>query len=283
MSSVAFSVAHLSVELPATGARPATVDDVSFEIGRGETLALVGESGCGKTMTALAIMRLLPPGAAVSGSIRVGGVETMKLGRRALEDLRGARIGMIFQEPMSALNPLLTVSRQMTEGLLRHRGVTRGEAIDRSLAALGSLGIEEPNRIMGRYPHQLSGGMRQRVVIAAALVLEPDLLIADEPTTALDGLARERVLTALGEIAHRRGTGILLITHDIGLAEQAADRVAVMKSGRLVEEGATGTVLAAPRHAYARALLSSRLTLERAMRERGWLEDFDSATAGDRS
>jgi ABC-type dipeptide/oligopeptide/nickel transport system ATPase component len=270
MTDPAFvSVRNLRVSFPVGAGGLAAVDDVSLDVARGEILALVGESGSGKSLTALSILRLLPEAARVTGDIRIDGLPIGGLDRRAVEDIRGARIGMIFQEPMTSLNPVLRIDRQMTEGLARHRRLSRRAAVDRAVAALVDVGIADPRRVMDQYPHQLSGGMRQRVMIAAALTLEPGVLIADEPTTALDVTVQAQVLDLLVDLKRRLGSGILLITHDIGVVAETADRVAVMRAGRIVESGPVASVLASPRHEYTRGLLASHLTLEGAMAGRG--------------
>ncbi|SED27490.1 ABC transporter ATP-binding protein [Rhodobacter sp. 24-YEA-8] len=241
------------------------VDAVSLTVAPGEILALVGESGSGKSMTSLAVMGLLPPAARVEGRITVGGAAVSGLGRRALEDLRGRQMGMVFQEPMTSLNPVLTIRRQMTEGPRRHLGLGRAEAEKLACAALAEVGIPDPVAVMGQYPHQLSGGMRQRVMIASVLALKPALLIADEPTTALDVTVQGQVLDLLVALKHRSGSGILLITHDIGVVAETADRVAVMQRGRIVETGPVDQVLFAPRHDYTRKLLAAHLDVNEAL------------------
>jgi ABC-type dipeptide/oligopeptide/nickel transport system ATPase component len=263
------SVRNLSVSFPTALGRFAAVDDVSFDLARGEILALVGESGSGKSLTSLSILRLLPAAAEVSGDIRIDGLHVGGLGRRAIEDVRGARIGMIFQEPMTSLNPVLRIDRQMTEGLVRHRRLSRRAARARAEAALADVGIADARRVMDQYPHQLSGGMRQRVMIAAALTLEPGVLIADEPTTALDVTVQAQVLDLLIDLKRRLGSGILLITHDIGVVAETSDRVAVMRAGRIVESGPVAAILANPQHDYTKRLLASHLTLEDTMAGRG--------------
>jgi ABC-type dipeptide/oligopeptide/nickel transport system ATPase component len=262
------SVRNLRVSFETDDGCFAAVDDISFDLARGEILALVGESGSGKSLTSLSIMRLLPHNATISGDIQISGINIASLGRREMEDVRGAKIGMIFQEPMTSLNPVLTVGRQMTEGLLRHRKMSRIAANEQAIAVLGGVGIPEPRRIMTQYPHQLSGGMRQRVMIAAALTLEPGVLIADEPTTALDVTVQAQVLDLLVSLKNRLGSGILLITHDIGVVAETADRVAVMRGGKIVETGTVEAILNSPRHPYTKGLIASHLTLERAMQKR---------------
>jgi peptide/nickel transport system ATP-binding protein len=258
----ALSLDNLTVTYNTPGGPVVALEDVNLALLPGEVMALVGESGSGKSTIALAAMQLLPPSANVSGRICLNGVDLADLNRKAINRLRGAHIGMIFQESMSSLNPVLTIARQMTEGLVFHRGATRGAARSSALAALDEVGIADPERVMAQYPHQLSGGMRQRVSIAAMLALEPGVIIADEPTTALDGGMRARVLDLLGAIKSRNKCAILLITHDLNVVSQAADRVAVIKSGRLVERGDVRSVFSNPRHPHTISMLASRLTLD---------------------
>ena len=234
------------------------VRGVSFAIERGETLALVGESGSGKSVSALAVMGLLPPRARVgAGALRLGGEDLTRLGEPALRRLRGARMGMIFQEPMTSLTPVLTIGRQMTEGLRVHRGLSASAARERAVGMLDRAGIPDPASRLGQYPHEFSGGMRQRVMIAMTMALEPELLIADEPTTALDVTVQAQILDLMRELTREAGTSLLLITHDMGVVAEMADRVAVMRHGEIVETGGAGEVFARPRHAYTRALLDA--------------------------
>ncbi|MBH0238339.1 ABC transporter ATP-binding protein [Methylobrevis albus] len=269
MAAPFLSVSDLSVRFDTDAGSFAAVDGISFELARGEILALVGESGSGKSLTSLSVMRLLPPAAAMTGTIRIDGTDVTTLSRRAMQDVRGARIGMIFQEPMTSLNPVLSIARQMTEGLRRHRGMGKTDAEMRAIAALVDVGIPDPEGVMRQYPHQLSGGMRQRVMIAAALTLEPGVLIADEPTTALDVTVQAQVLDLLVDLKTRLGSGILLITHDIGVVAETADRVAVMRRGKIVESGSVAEVLENPAHSYTRGLMAAHLTLDRVMEKRG--------------
>ncbi|NEI74495.1 ATP-binding cassette domain-containing protein [Rhizobium lusitanum] len=268
MSEPYLSVRDLTVSFQTSSGVFTAVENISFDLEKGEILALVGESGSGKSMTSLSILRLLPEAARMTGTIRIDGQDISALPRRAMEDVRGAKIGMIFQEPMTSLNPVLTIARQMTEGLLRHKGMKRHTAFETARTCLEDVGISESGRVLAQYPHQLSGGMRQRVMIAAALALRPGVLIADEPTTALDVTVQAQVLDLLVDLKSRYGSGILLITHDIGVVAETADRVAVMRGGRILETGTAETVLGSPRHDYTKALLSSHLTVEKAMRER---------------
>ncbi|KVD09447.1 microcin ABC transporter ATP-binding protein [Burkholderia ubonensis] len=237
------------------------VDDVTLAIGRGERVALVGESGSGKSVTALAILRLLRD-AEVGGTIRFAGQDLVAKSEREMRGLRGSDIAMIFQEPMTALNPLYTIGAQIGETIQLHDGVTAGDARKRAIALLARTGIAEPERRVDSYPHQLSGGQRQRVMIAMALACRPRLLLADEPTTALDVTIRAQIVELLLELqreeAEKRGMAILLITHDLNLVRHFADRIAVMERGRLVESGAVERIFAAPEHPYTQRLLNSR-------------------------
>jgi len=264
MSDPIISVRNLSIHYGGAEA-PASVENVSFAVGSGEIIALVGESGSGKSSLSLAIMALLAPGTFVKGRIDFEGKDLAALSRREMEDIRGGRIGMIFQEPMTCLNPVLPISRQMTEGLIRHRNMTKSEAVQLALRSLADVGIPDPVRTMASYPHELSGGMRQRVMIAAALALDPALLIADEPTTALDVTVQAQVLELLVDIRNRTGKGIIFISHDIGAVAEIADRVIVMKDGRIVEEGPWDAVLNAPQAPYTQRLIGAHSALEKAL------------------
>ena len=234
------------------------VDGVSFDIGRGEILTLAGESGSGKTVTALSILRLVPPpGRIVAGSIRFEDRDLLTLGEHELRRVRGARVGFVFQEPMTALNPVFTVGDQIAEALEVH-GLAKGAAAKaRAIELLEAVRISEPARRARDYPHQLSGGMRQRALIAAAIACQPPLVIADEPTTALDATIQAEILDLLLAMRKESGVSILLITHDLGIAARVADRVAITYAGRIVETGRARDVLAAPRHPYTRGLLAS--------------------------
>jgi oligopeptide/dipeptide ABC transporter ATP-binding protein len=235
------------------------VDGVDFEIPRGGRLALVGESGCGKSVTSLSIMRLIdsPPGEIVSGEIMFDGRDLLQLSRQEMHKVRGGEIAMIFQEPMTSLNPVLTIQDQLTEAILLHNKVTKSEAVGIALDALREVGINSPERRLKGYPHELSGGMRQRVMIAMALACRPKLLIADEPTTALDVTIQRQILDLIKEIQVRTGTALLLITHDLGVVAETVEHVAVMYAGRIVETGSVEEVLLHPRHPYTRGLLQS--------------------------
>ena len=242
----------------ADGREAAAVEDVSFTVRRGETLGLVGESGSGKSVTALSIVRLvLPPGRIAAGRAVLDGVDLMALDERAMQRVRGRRIGFVFQEPMVALDPVYTIGQQIEETLRVH-GLARGAAARRRAAELlEAVRVPEPARRARDYPHQLSGGLRQRAMMALALAAEPALLIADEPTTALDVTVQAEILDLLRDMRREFALSVLLITHDLGVVAEMADRVAVMYAGRIVETGAVGTVLEGPAHPYTRALLAS--------------------------
>ena len=231
---------------------------VSFDIEENETVCMVGESGCGKSVTTLAIMDLLPTnGRVVSGSIKLGGQELTAISPKERNALRGRQMGMIFQEPMTALNPLLTIGRQMTEGLIRHLGLTKKEAHQTAVSYLEKVGIANPEDRMRQYPFQLSGGLRQRVMIAMVMAVRPSLLIADEPTTALDVTIQKQVLVLLNKLKKDVSTGVLFITHDLGVVAEIADRVIILYSGRKVEEGPIGTIFSRPLHPYTIGLMKA--------------------------
>ena len=234
------------------------VDDVSFSVRRGQVLGLVGESGSGKSMTGYSLMGLVdPPGRIVSGSIVLDGVELTKLDAEALRRVRGSRIAMIFQDPMMTLNPVLRIDVQMIEAILAHEKVSEATARGRAREALVKVGIPSPDERLDAYPHQFSGGMRQRVAIAIALLNKPDVIIADEPTTALDVTIQGQILYEMQRLTRETGTALIWITHDLSVIAGLADRVSVMYAGRIVEEGTVEEVLAAPRHPYTRGLLDS--------------------------
>jgi microcin C transport system ATP-binding protein len=258
MSSL-LEVRDLAVSFVANGVETAAVHDVSFAVDRGETLALVGESGSGKTVTALSIVQLLPYPAArhPAGSILLQGQELVGAPESRLRAVRGDRVAMIFQEPMTSLNPLHTIEKQVNETLRVHRGLRRGAARARTLELLRMVGLPAAERRLGAYPHQLSGGERQRVMIAMALANEPDLLIADEPTTALDVTIQAQILTLLRELQAKFGMALLLITHDLAIVRKMAERVCVMQGGRIVEAGPTRDVLERPRHPYTQRLVDA--------------------------
>jgi oligopeptide/dipeptide ABC transporter ATP-binding protein len=235
------------------------VDGVSYDVKAGETSALVGESGCGKTMTALSIMRLVPQpqGAIVGGEIRFQGRDLLKLDQEEMRRVRGADIAMIFQEPMTSLNPVLRIGRQITETLEAHRTITREEAKARALELLHLVGISDSERRLSDYPHQLSGGMRQRVMIAIALSCNPKLILADEPTTALDVTIQAQILELMRYLAQKFGVALIVITHNLGVVARYADRVHVMYGGKVIESGSAAEIYRNPRHPYTIGLLRS--------------------------
>jgi oligopeptide/dipeptide ABC transporter ATP-binding protein len=240
------------------------VDGVSYAVHSGETLGVVGESGCGKSVTALSILRLVanPPGRIVGGAIRFAGANLLDLSESAMEGIRGNDISMIFQEPMTSLNPLLTVGRQISEAIALHRGLSRHDARDQAVEMLRRVHIPEPERRVDAYPHQLSGGMRQRVMIAMAVSCDPKVLIADEPTTALDVTIQAQILDLMRELQDRLSTAIILITHDMGVVAENADWVVVMYAGRKVEEASAEALFERPGHPYTKGLLGSIPNLE---------------------
>jgi len=235
------------------------VDGVSFHVIPGETLAIVGESGCGKSVTALSVLRLIPspPGRIVSGALRFAGRDLLGLSEMEMRDVRGNDISMIFQEPMTSLNPVLTIGRQIAETLTLHQGLDRKAALAKAIDMLRLVHIPEAERRIGEYPHQLSGGMRQRVMIAMALACNPKLLIADEPTTALDVTIQAQILDLMRELKQKIDAAIVLITHDLGVVAEMAQRVVVMYAGRKAEEASVGTLFRRPLHPYTKGLLAS--------------------------
>jgi peptide/nickel transport system ATP-binding protein len=234
------------------------VDDVSFEIPAGGTVGIVGESGCGKSVTSLSILRLIQkPGRVASGRILFDGTDLLGLSDAQMRAVRGQRIAMVFQEPMSSLNPVYTVGDQIAESIILHQKKSRREALARAVELLALVGIPSPGERVSAYPHQLSGGMRQRVMIAMALACDPQLLIADEPTTALDVTIQAQILELLGELRARRGMAVMLITHDLGLVAEFAEHVVVMYAGRVVESAPVKELFRAPGHPYTRGLLRS--------------------------
>jgi oligopeptide/dipeptide ABC transporter ATP-binding protein len=252
------AVDHLTTAFELAGGAVPAVDDVSFEINEGETLGLVGESGCGKSVTALSILRLVqPPGRISRGSIRFRGRNLLELAEREMRQVRGAGIALIFQEPMTALNPVFTIGDQIAETLLVHGRATRRDARRRAIDLLTAVRIPDAAARVHDYPHQLSGGMRQRVLIAIAIACRPALVIADEPTTALDVTVQAQILDLLREMKTAYQLAMLLITHDLGVVAEAADRVAVMYAGRVVEEGPVREIFRRPQHPYTRGLLAS--------------------------
>jgi len=235
-----------------------SVDGVSYTVRAGQTLGVVGESGCGKSVTALSILRLLPtPPARISGAVRLRGTDLLQLSEREMRQIRGNRISMIFQEPMTSLNPVLTVGRQIAETVQVHQKVNRADALKRAVEMLRVVQIPEPERRVNEYPHQLSGGMRQRVMIALALACNPEVLIADEPTTALDVTIQAQILELIRRLQKELGMGVVMITHDLGVVAESCDRVVVMYAGRKVEEADVIDLFDRPLHPYTRALMAS--------------------------
>jgi peptide/nickel transport system ATP-binding protein len=235
------------------------VDNVSFHVRKGETLAIVGESGCGKSITALSVIRLIPtpPGRIVSGSVKLNGVDLIQLDEAEMRDVRGNQISMIFQEPMTSLNPVMTVGRQVSEALRLHQNLSKADAMARAIEMLHKVKIPEAEQRAKEYPHQLSGGMRQRVMIAMALACNPEVLIADEPTTALDVTIQAQILQLIVELQRDLGAAVMLITHDLGVVAETAQRVVVMYAGRKVEEADVADLFKQPLHPYTRGLMGS--------------------------
>jgi oligopeptide transport system ATP-binding protein len=246
------------------------VDGVSYDLSEGETLGLVGESGCGKSVSALSILRLIayPPGKIVGGEIFFGGKDLLKISEEEIRDIRGNQIAMVFQEPMTSLNPVLTIGLQIGEALELHRNMNKKEAREEILRLLKMVGIPDPERRIDDYPHQFSGGMRQRVMIAMALSCNPKLLIADEPTTAVDVTIQAQLLEVVKELTSRLGTAVILITHNLGVVARHVNRMAVMYAGRIIEQGPAAKVYAHPHHPYTIGLLASVPRLDQPRKER---------------
>ena len=259
MSSPELDIQNLKISFSTPKGKLTAVNGISFQLNQGETLALVGESGCGKTVSALSILRLLPepPAEISSGKILFAGQNLLSLNAKALQDLRGRSISMIFQDPMTSLNPVLTIGEQMAETLLRHTTMNRQEALEKSADLLSHVELPSPNEKLKHYPHQLSGGMRQRVMIAMALACAPKILIADEPTTALDVLIQAQILELLDNLKKETGMSILIITHDLGVVAEIAQRVLVMYAGEIVESGPAQALLDNPLHPYTKGLIAS--------------------------
>jgi oligopeptide/dipeptide ABC transporter ATP-binding protein len=241
------------------------VDGISYDVNEGETIAVVGESGCGKSVSALSVLRLVanPPGRIVGGSIRFKGRDLLKLSEEEIRDVRGKDIAMVFQEPMTSLNPVLTIGRQLTETLQQHMQMTREQADARAIELLGLVGIAEPARRLKQYPHHFSGGMRQRVMIAMALCCNPKLIIADEPTTALDVTIQAQILELMKDLTRRFGVALIVITHNLGIVARYADRVNVMYAGKIIESGTAHDIYHDPQHPYTLALLKSVPRMDR--------------------
>ena len=258
MATALLEVKHLRVEFPTRRGTLVAVDDISFHIEPGEVLGVVGESGAGKSLTGMAVIGLLePPGRIGAGEILLEGQRIDTLSGDALRRLRGRRIGAIFQDPLTSLNPLYTIGHQIIETILAHLPASRSEARERAVALLSEVGIPGAERRLEHYPHQFSGGMRQRVVIALALCAEPRLIVADEPTTALDVSTQAQIIALLKRVAREHGAAVMLITHDMGVIAETAQRVAVMYAGRLVEIGPVRSIIHAPQHPYTAGLMRS--------------------------
>ncbi|MEI4279484.1 ABC transporter ATP-binding protein [Klenkia terrae] len=258
MTAPLLEVSGLRVRLPSrTGAMLPAVDGVDLTVHAGEVLGVAGESGSGKTMTALATLGLLPHGARTDGSIRLAGRELLTLSDKQLRSVRGREVAMVAQDPRTALHPMLSIERQLTEHLRHHHGVGRKAARDEAADLLDQVRIPDPRAALARYPHEFSGGMRQRIAIASALAARPSLLIADEPTTALDVTVQAGILRLLDRLRRERGLAVLIITHDLGVLSSIADRLVVMYAGRVVESGTTADVLASARHPYTHGLLDA--------------------------
>ena len=269
------SVRHLRVQIPTRHGPLTALDDVSFDIARGEILGFVGESGAGKSITGMAVLGLLdPPAHVTAGEIIFDGQPIHGLPAAQMRRLRGRRIGAIFQDPLLSLNPLLTVGDQLTETMRTHLPMSRDEARERAIEWLRQVGIPSPAERVDAYPHQFSGGMRQRIVIALALCAEPDLVIADEPTTALDVSVQAQVLELLRTQCRERGTAVLLVTHDMGVISENADRVAVMYAGHIAETGPVDQIVNQPRHPYTRGLMGSIPPVDQ---DTLWLQQIDGA------
>jgi peptide/nickel transport system ATP-binding protein len=263
MSTPVLSVRNLRVEFPNRRGTLVAVDDISFDIGAGEVLGVVGESGAGKSLTGTAVIGLLePPGRIAGGQVLLKGQRIDNLPREQMRGVRGKRIGMVFQDPLTSLNPLYKISEQLIETIRTHADVTETEARRRAVSLLEEVGIQGAERRIDGYPHEFSGGMRQRVVIALALCAEPELVIADEPTTALDVSIQAQIIQLLKRLCRERGTAVMLITHDMGVIAETADRVAVMYAGRIAEIGPVRDVVQRPHHPYTKGLMGSIPTLE---------------------
>ncbi len=263
-------IEHLRTQFVTSAGLVRAVDGISYDVEEGETVALVGESGCGKSVSALSVMRLVaePAGRIESGEIVFKGRDLLKLSEEEMRGVRGREIAMIFQEPMTSLNPVLTIGRQLTEGLEIHLGMKPPEARARAVELLGMVGIPDPARRLSQYPHQFSGGMRQRMMMAMALACNPSLILADEPTTALDVTIQAQILELLRDLSRRLGVAMLIITHNLGVVARYADRVNVMYAGRIIERGSAAEIYADPRHPYTLGLLRSVPRLDEPRRER---------------
>ena len=263
MADTLLEVRNLRVEFPTRRGTLLALDDISFDIAPGEILGVVGESGAGKSLTGAAIIGLLePPGRVAAGEIRLGGQRIDNLGAAAMRKIRGRRIGAIFQDPLTSLNPLYTVGRQLIETIQVHLGLPLAEARQRAISLLQQTGIPAADQRIDQYPHQFSGGMRQRVVIALALAAQPELIVADEPTTALDVSIQAQIIALLKQLTRQQGAAVMLVTHDMGVIAEACDRVAVMYAGRIVEIGPVADVIHRPAHPYTVGLMGSIPSME---------------------
>jgi peptide/nickel transport system ATP-binding protein len=263
MTTPTLSVRNLKVEFVTRRGTLRAIDGISFDIAPGEVLGVVGESGAGKSLTGTAIIGLIdPPGRIAGGEILLGGKRIDNLGKEEMRKIRGKRIGMIFQDPLTSLNPLYKVSEQLIETIRTHTDMTEAQARERAIGLLTEVGIPAPEKRIDGYPHEFSGGMRQRVVIALALAAEPELIIADEPTTALDVSVQAQIITLLKKLCRERGTAVMLVTHDMGVIAETADRVAVMYAGRIAEIGPVRDVVQHAKHPYAKGLMGAIPTLE---------------------
>jgi oligopeptide/dipeptide ABC transporter ATP-binding protein len=276
MRTTELLVKNLKVSFATPKKELMAVRGISYQLHQGEILALVGESGCGKTVSALSILRLIqePPGKIVSGEIIFGGKDLLTLKKKELQDLRGKDIAMIFQDPMTSLNPVLTIGEQIVETILRHTVLSRKEAKEKSFRLLEQVEISSPKQKLSQYPHQLSGGMRQRVMIAIALSCSPHILIADEPTTALDVLIQAQILSLLKKIKNETQMSILLITHDLGVVAEVAERVMVMYAGEIVESGSVSDIFRSPRHPYTIGLMESIPRLDSTLQKKSKLREI---------
>jgi oligopeptide transport system ATP-binding protein len=283
MRSDLIAVQGLRVSMPSKHGNVAVVDGVDYSVGAGEIFGIAGESGSGKTVGALALMRLLPEGATVNGRVIFGGQDLLALPRRALRRMRGAEIAMVFQDPLTSLHPMLPIEKQMTEHLRAHERQTARTARRRAAELLDEVRIPDPERALRAYPHEFSGGMRQRIAIASALICRPRLLIADEPTTALDVTVQAGILHLLDDLRRERGLTVILITHDLGVLSAIADRVSVFYCGRIVESGPSEDVLAKPLHPYTRALIDALPGRERSGHRGGELRSIDGTPPTPRS
>ena len=257
MEPATLQVDNLCVEFDKRQGSVRVLNQVNFHVDKGESLGIVGESGCGKSMTALAVMQLIPnpPGRITSGQVMLRGEDLLQFSEKQMQDVRGNEISMIFQEPMTSLNPVFTIGNQITESIRRHQRVSKQEARNRAVEVLNAVGIPAAKQRLGQYPHELSGGMRQRVMIAMALSCQPSVLIADEPTTALDVTVQAQIFDLLLDIQETTGTAIILITHDMGVIAEVTQRVMVMYAGRTVEEGRVADIIANPKHPYSQGLI----------------------------